>query len=81
MRLIIRFMGIVGILYVVRHWAHIYHKNNGSIHFKRNEWGQLAAEICLIIIGLYMVRGAPLLVRLITGIDSQKEDSDKSPKP
>ncbi len=74
-RVVIRIVGLLGILYVVRHWAFLYHKHNGSIHFEQGEWWKLIAEICLVLIGLYMVAGAPLLLKLI--IDN---DSDKNPK-
>ena len=70
-RLVIRIIGLLGILYVVRHWALIYHRF-GHIHFdKANIW-KLIVEICLILIGLYMVAGAPLLLKLITDNDSDK---------
>jgi hypothetical protein len=68
-RLVIRTMGLLGILYVVRHWAVIYHRT-GTIHMFRGEWWKLIAEICLVLIGLYMIAGAPLLLRLVTDKDS-----------
>ena len=77
-RLGIRMAGLVGILYVVRHWALIYHRHNGSIHFERGEWWKLVVEICFILVGLYMISGAPLLLRLVT--DKEPDDADKNSK-
>ena len=68
--LVIRIIGLLGILYVVRHWAVLYHKT-GHIHFD-NIW-KLIVEICLILIGLYMFTGAPILMRLIT---NKNENND-----
>ena len=66
-RVAIRIIGLLGILYVVRHWAIIYHKT-GHIHFD-HLW-KLIAEICLVLIGFYMVSGAPWLVKLVCHHDS-----------
>ena len=73
--LAVRVIGLLGILYVVRHWAIIYHKT-GNIHFD-NIW-KLIFEICLILIGIYMFTGAPLLMRLIA--DDDKKDDQDDPK-
>ena len=70
-RVAIRIIGLLGILYVVRHWAILYHKT-GHIHF--DHWWKLIAEICLILIGIYMITGAPLLLKLVT------HDSDPNHK-
>jgi hypothetical protein len=63
----------LGILYVLRHWAVIYHKT-GHIHF--NNWWKLIAECCLILIGIYMISGARLLVKFMTK-DSENKPKDK----
>lgn len=79
-RIAVRLIGLLGILYVVRHWALIYHRT-GHIHFDRGNWWKLIVEICLILIGIYMIMGAPLLMRLITDNDSGPEKSDNNQKP
>ena len=70
---IIRFIGITGMFYVVRHWFAFYHKY-GHVHFNRTGIWKLVAEICLMFIGVYMLRGAPLLVKFISPKDDDKKN-------
>jgi len=77
-RLAIRIIGLLGILYMVRHWAYIYHKT-GGIHFEPGVWGiwwKFICEVCLVLIGVYMVCGAQLVVNFIC-----KDDSKNGEKP
>jgi hypothetical protein len=76
--LAIRIIGLLGILYVVKHWAYIYHKT-GGIHFEPGVWGiwwKFIFECCLILIGVYMVSGARLLIKFMTK-DSENKPKDK----
>jgi hypothetical protein len=75
-RIAIRIIGLLGILRIVNHWAHLYHVT-GGIHFD-DPW-KLIFEICLMMIGVYMVTGAPLILNLIVPKDSP-EDSDSDTK-
>jgi hypothetical protein len=75
-RIAIRIIGLLGILRVVNHWAHIYHVT-GGIHFD-DPW-KLIFEICLVLIGVYMVTGAPLILNFIVSKESEEKD-DKEEK-
>ena len=73
----IRVAGLLGMLRVVHHWARLYHVQNGNVHFDRAHFWTLIFEICLMLVGVYMVRGAPLFVRLIAPKDKdEKPDSN-----
>ena len=69
--LIIRVVGLYGILYVVRHLFKVYHKT-GSMHWDNKV--VLLFELCLMVIGLIIVLFADPITRALTGRDS---DDDK----
>jgi len=75
-RIAIRIIGLLGILRLVNHWAHLYHVT-GGIHFD-DPW-KLIFELCLFLVGIYMVTGAPFVLNLIVPKDSE-EDSDRNTK-
>jgi hypothetical protein len=80
-RVAVRIIGLMGILRVINHWARLYHVT-GGVHF--NDPWKLIFEICLILIGVYMVMGGPLIVRLITPKDSEgdaAQDKDTNTRP
>ncbi|MCX8089837.1 MAG: hypothetical protein N3I86_02730 [Verrucomicrobiae bacterium] len=58
--LVFRLIGLVGMVLVVRHWLRLWH-SGASVHF--DEPVKLIVEVVLIAIGLYLLRGAPLLIR------------------
>lgn len=55
-----RLIGLLGMLLVFRHWLRLWHAT-GSVHF--DEPLKLIVELVLIAVGLYLLRGAPLLMR------------------
>lgn len=76
-RLLLRFIGLVGLLYTCRHMFQMIHKT-GSWHMgwlihswdKTGRWDlaearALVLETLLIILGIYLLRGAPLLIKFM----------------
>lgn len=55
-----RLIGLLGMVLVLRHWLRLWHAS-GSVHF--DEPLKLIVELVLIGAGLYLLRGAPLLMR------------------
>jgi hypothetical protein len=69
-RIVVRFLGLVGLMYVCRHWYAYAHKH-GTL-FGAHRW-ELFFEVLLILLGIFMVLGAPLLLNLIV----PKDDDDR----
>jgi hypothetical protein len=69
-RTFIRFLGLVGLMYVCRHWYAYAHKHGSLLGDHR--W-ELFFEVLLVLLGIYMTLGAPLLLNLIV----PKDDDDK----
>ncbi|MFM2295829.1 MAG: hypothetical protein RLZZ350_2242 [Verrucomicrobiota bacterium] len=67
-RIIVRVLGAVGMFYVLWHWLHIYHRT-GNVHFAHGSLWKLVVEIGLMLLGVYMLRGAPLFVKFISPKD------------
>lgn len=81
--LVFRIVGLGGILYVVNHLFRVSHRYDpplydGTPHF--NEPLKLIAELGLILIGIYMVCGAPLFMKFIYPDDPDKDKPDEKPK-
>ena len=72
--LVFRLVGLLGILYVVRHLYHVWHRT-GSPHLY--EPLRLIFELLLIVIGIYMVCGCPLFMRIV--YPDEKSDSPEDP--
>lgn len=68
--LVVRIAGIVGMMKVINHWSRFWHQN----HYL---WGshlwQFVFEVILFLIGIFMVLGAPIIIRLLMSND---KDSD-----
>jgi hypothetical protein len=89
-RLLLRAVGLIGLLYTCRHIYHMIHKT-GSWHMgwlihtwdKTGQWDlgearALVLEILLIIFGIYLLRGAPLLVKFM--YPAEKEEPSRQGK-
>ena len=70
--LMVRAASLLGILYVVRHLARVWHKT-GSPHLD-HPW-ILITELGLIVVGLLLILFATSIAKVLCGSDSQ--DSEK----
>jgi hypothetical protein len=61
-RTCMRVLGLVGLMYICRHWYHLGHRQN--LLYSNHRW-EFFFEIGLALLGLYMVIGAPGLMQLI----------------
>ncbi len=84
--LILRFVGLIGLLYVCRHVFILLHKT-GSWHmgwlfhkWDLGELRQLLLEIVLVAFGVYMLQGAPLLMKFMYP-EEKKDASDPNANP
>jgi len=68
--LIVRFAGIAGMMYVIRHWGHYWHRHHTLWY--EHKW-EMIFEIILMLIGIYMAMGIPILIRLISPKDSDDD--------
>ena len=91
-RLAIRLIGLVGLLYTCRHIYVMIHKI-GSWHLGwlvqewdrtgRADMGEVRAlvfEILLILFGLYLLRGAPLVIKFMFP-EEKKDAADQNADP
>ena len=74
-RVAVRIVGLLGIVYVVRHLARLIHKN-GSPHL--DDPLLLIGELALILAGFYMLRGAPLIMKFM--FPEESDSSDDQPR-
>jgi hypothetical protein len=71
----IRIVGLVGMMKVIHHWGYQWHRHHTL--FGNHLW-ELIFELLLMLVGVYMLIGAPLLLQAITpGKDDEKKDKDK----
>ena len=75
--LVVRIVGLFGILYVVRYLSRVIHRT-GTPHYDHPLF--LIGELGLILIGVYMVFGAPLLMDVLFPKDSDKPDEKPQDK-
>lgn len=79
-----RFVGLLGILYVVNHMSFIWHKSGalfywtktGTRPYEHGLW-QFIFECGLILIGIYMVCGSPLFMSIIFPKDKSDSTDDQ----
>src|SRR5258706_5353230 len=89
---VLRFIGLVGLLYTCRHIYIMIHKT-GTWHLGwllsnwdtsgKDHWGELRAfvlEIVLILFGIYLLQGAPKLMKFMYP-EEKKDTSDQGTKP
>jgi hypothetical protein len=69
-RIVVRVLGLVGLMYICRHWYHYGHKH--SLLYGEHR-GEFFFEIGLAIFGIYMAIGAPGLIQLFV----PKNDEDE----
>jgi len=72
--LIIRIAGVVGIMYVVRHWGHFWHRH-GTLF--GDHIFELIFEVFLVIVGIGMMLAHPLIMRLLFSSNDDKNDQNK----
>ena len=74
--LIVRFAGIAGMMYLIRHWGYYWHKHHTL--WGAHRW-EMIFEVVLFLIGIYMAIGIPILMELIAPKDwNDKDKSDSS---
>lgn len=70
-RISIRILGLVGLMYVIRHWYAYAHRHGSLLGTHR--W-DLLFELLLFLVGVFMVLGTPLLLNIIV----PKDEDDKN---
>jgi hypothetical protein len=73
--LIVRLVGLLGMWYIIRHWAYYWHRHHTLWYSHR--W-EMIFEAVLMLFGLYMAIGLPILFDFIAPKDSDDKDEGDS---
>ena len=70
--LAVRVAGLVGMMYLIRHWGAYWHRHNEL--FGKHRW-EMIFEVILFVIGIFMAIGFPPLMRFFVPKDEDDKDS------